>query len=194
MDLSWVKELADQSNELEMTRQEMQRKQKLQEKQISLATSPFVEKLHVLLSAFTEEFNKHTHYGDLKIVASSLIKRTQGVANRNDQELTYPEEFSGFSIRRKDWIFGVKGLKGSVEFVEIPAIGPQVNLEDAGGTLWKKFVAEVDANSSQIVWKRNDEVVDGQKIVATCQEYFKEFIERTNSEIDEKKKSPEMDD
>jgi hypothetical protein len=180
VDFSWVKELAEQANDREAARQERDRRDKEEQRQLAVATAPFVEKLHLLIATCAEEFNKYTRYQNLRISATRILKRNKGVINAEDPELMYNEESTSFCFTRKDWTYGIRGSKGLVEFLELPSTGVGLNLDDVGATPSRKLEASLDNASQQIIWKYQGQVMDGQSIVALCKEYVKEFIERTN--------------
>ncbi|SRR5579875_308196 len=182
MDFSWVKDLAEQSNQKELARRERLRRQSERDKQVALATAPFVEKLHLVVSACAEEFNKFIQFPELRVTAGRVQKRLQRTVNENDPELAYPEEATSFGFSRCDWTYGIRGCRGEVEFIEVPTSGGalSVRLDEVGATPSRKFVAHLDEDGQQIVWKQDGQVMDGQAIMTICRDYFREFIERTN--------------
>ena len=54
MDFSWVRQLAEESNQHELNKQELERRKKEDELMTALATVPFVDKLFMLLQACCE--------------------------------------------------------------------------------------------------------------------------------------------
>lgn len=181
MDFTWVKELADQANKQEHERREKERRDAQMAKQMALATAPFVEKLHQVMSTCSEEFNKHIQYQELKVLATRVQKAVKRTLHPEDPELTYAEESTSFTFSRKDWTYGIRGCKGEVEFIEVPNSGGLgVRLDDVGATPSRKLVAQVDEASQKIVWKQDGQVMDGQAIVSICKDYFREFIDKTN--------------
>jgi hypothetical protein len=184
LDLSWVKALAEQSNRQQEERAAEERRQKEEDRQIALATIPFIEKLHLLLTTCAEEFNKYVQYSNLRVVTTRVQKRTRRTVNAEDSELTYSEEMCSFTFSRADWTYGVRGCKGVVEFLELPtssgAGGLGFRFDEAGATPSHKLVAIVDKPTQQILWMHNERIMDGEAIISLCKEYFKSFIERTN--------------
>jgi hypothetical protein len=182
MDFSWVKDLADEANRVEKDRRDKQRRECERDKQLALATAPFVEKLHLVVSTCAEEFNKYVNYSRGKVLASRIQKRIRRTVNENDQELSYPEEATFFTFNRKDWTFGVRGCAGLVEFIEIPTTGESMSarLDELGATPSRKLEAYLDEATQRVGWKESGKVVDGQEIMTICKNYFKDFIEKTN--------------
>ena len=186
MDFSWVKQLAEQSNMTAELKFQKERADKTQQRQLALATTPFVEKLHRVLETCAEEFNKYIQYQHLRCYAGKLQKRAQGVANANDAQLTYQEESASFQLTRGDWIYGVRGTDGVVEFLELPTTAGStfsIRLEETGVTPSRKLIASLEKETEQIVWLRDGQIMDGQAIVALCRDYFREFIERSNEQF-----------
>jgi len=182
VDLSWVKDLANQANEQEIKRQKDEHQRKADEKQVALATAPFIEKLHVLIQKCAEEFNKYVIYPHLKIVVSRLQKRAVGTLNAGDPELSCPEEKASFMFSRQDWLYAIRGSKGIVEFLELPCPADgasSLNLEQIGVSSSRQLVAAVDTKSQQVIWQYQGRIVGGEDIVNLAQEYLREFIERT---------------
>ncbi len=184
MDLDWLKELAEQSNDAELKRLEQQRIEKLHKRQLALSTTPHMEKIYLVISRFCEEFNRHIHYQPLKIAVSGLHKKVKGTANAHDEELAYAEESCHFSFTRGEWTFGVRGLNGEIEFVETAnaASGMRVSLDEAGSTPTRKLVAYLDNGTKRVVWKRDGLELNNESTIALLREFFVDFIERTNSQ------------
>lgn len=182
MDFSWVKELADRSNQLEGERLARERAEKEEQRQLQLATGPFVEKLHLLIATCGEEFNKFVHYQQLRVVTNRIQKRIKGTINPEDPELSYADEVTSFTFTRGDWTFGVRGARGAVEFVEFPG-GGSFNLDETAVAPSRKMSAVLDSDSGVISWCLDGDTLDGQMIVSICKDYFREFIEKTNPEL-----------
>lgn len=182
VDFSWVKDLAEQANQVETQRREQFRRENERARQLALATAPFVEKLHLVISTCADEFNKYIQSAKGKVAASRVQKRVKRTVNEHDAELAYQEESSFFAFSRKDWVFGIRGCAGVVEFIEMPTSGEplSVRLDEVGATPSHKLEAYVDEATNQIGWKQGATVVDGQAIMSVCRSYFKDFIERTN--------------
>lgn len=182
MDFSWVKQLADNSNRVEQERREKKRRDTEQERQLALATSPFIDKLYLVLSTCVEEFNKHMNFSPGKVAVTRVQKRVKRTVNESDPELSYSEESTFFAFSRKDWTYGIRGCAGHVEFIEMPTTGGPltVRLDEIGATPSRKLVGYLDEEAQQIGWKQDDRVVDGQGIMSICKDYFREFIERTD--------------
>jgi hypothetical protein len=180
VDFSWVKDLADEANKVESERRQKQRRDTECEKQVAMATAPFVEKLHLVISTCAEEFNKYIDNQRGKVLATRVQKRVKRTVNEKDAELSYPEEATYFSFTRKDWTFGIRGCAGHVEFIELPTSEPlSVRIDEVGSSAARTLDAYLDESTQQIGWKEDGHVMDGQAIMSLCREYFKEFIERT---------------
>ena len=184
MDFSWVKDLAEQANVQESERRRIQRLERLKERQLSLATGPFVEKLYLLINACAEEFNKYIAFNHLKVTTTRVVKRTKGTLYPDDPELTYPEETAYFTFSRKDWTYGMRGSDGSIEFIEISITdgksGLGARFDEVGATPSRKLVASIDDANDQVVWQLDGQNLGGQQIVNICTLYFREFIEKSN--------------
>lgn len=185
MDFSWVRQLAEESNQHEQIKQEQERIRQEEERLVALATVPFVEKLYMLIQAFCEEFNKYSIYPDLRISMSKLSKRSK--APYPDDRYIKPDEVAYFTFTRKSWMFGIRGSNGLVEFIEFPvtdgAGSLSLKLDELGAdgvyTLNAKIETE-DGQKKQVVWTYKDEVMDGPKLISLCQHYFGDFVKRTN--------------
>ncbi len=182
MDFSWVKELADQANLVEQQRKEHQHHQMEVEKQLSLATAPFIDKLHMVISACAEEFNKYIQSDGGKVTATRIQKRVKRWALEKDPDLTYAEESTFFTFSRKDWVFGIRGCGGIVEFIELATTGEpmSVRMDEVCTSPVRKLEAYLDPGTQQVGWQENGQVVDGAAIMTVCREFFRQFIERTN--------------
>lgn len=187
MDFSWVRQLAEESNQHELDKLEAERLKLEEERLAALATVPFVEKLFMLLQACCEEFNKHTMFPELRVLMGRIAKKSKG---------PYPEdikvkadEVAYFVFTRKQLMSGIRGINGNVEFVEFPvsdgasALG--MKLDEASAEVKHRLVAKAEITDEagkkrQIVWKYNDEIMDGPKLISLCQFHFSDFIKRTN--------------
>ncbi|MBI4534409.1 MAG: hypothetical protein HY711_10740 [Candidatus Melainabacteria bacterium] len=184
MDLSWIKELAERANEQALVREKQQQRDMEIQHHLAAATGPFVDKLFVMLAACAEEFNKYVRDPDLKVVVARVQKRTKSGSSSHGPEADYSEEISFFSFARKEWTFGVRGSNGLVEFLELPGrsggwmLG--YRMDEAAVSPSHVLAARFDEFSQHIVWLRDSHVMDGRDIIVLCQDYFKEFIERTN--------------
>lgn len=186
VDFSWVKQLADQANQIEIDKQEGIRKKQEEDRLGALATVPFVDKLYMLFQACSEEFNKHSMFPNLRVAVSRLIKKTKG----SYSDLSVPsEEIAYFTFTRRNWMYGIRGINGSVEFCEFPVTEGAANLtmklDELGLEASYQLLAKVqadpqDASKKAVVWTYNDETMDGPKLISLCQHYFSEFITRTN--------------
>lgn len=187
MDFSWVRQLAEESNQHELDKLEKERLKLEEERLAAIATVPFVEKLFMLVQACCEEFNKHTMFPELRVLTGRLTKKSKG---------PYPEdikvkadEVAYFVFTRKQLMCGIRGINGNVEFVEFPVSdGPSalgMKLDEASAEVRYKLVAKAElefeaSKKRQIIWTYNDENMDGPKLISLCQHYFSEFIKRTN--------------
>lgn len=184
MDFSWVRNLADESNQKEVERLNAERRQKAEHRQEAVATTPLVEKLFLLISACSDEFNKYVNYQHLRVTLGRVQKRSHGTANADDPELAYADEASYFTFARNGWTYAIRGHNGVVEFLELPSgTGGSVlnfNIFEAAIAPNRKLVATFDQASKQVVWKDNGQIVDGPKIISICQEYFVDFVQKTN--------------
>lgn len=184
MDLSWIRELAERANEQALVREKEHQHEMEIQHHLAVATAPFVDKLFVMLAACAEEFNKYVKDPDLKVVVARVQKRTKPTSSSESPATNNVEEISFFSFARKEWTFGVRGSKGIVEFLELPGrsggwmLG--YRMDEAAVSPSHVLVAKLDEFSQHIVWLRDEHVMDGRDIIVLCQDYFKEFIERTN--------------
>lgn len=184
VDLSWVRALAEQSNVKEEERAAEQVRQKEEERQVAISTTPFVEKLHLLIATCAEEFNKYIQYHSLRVITTRVQKRSKRTVNPENAALTYDEEIASFTFGRGEWTFGVRGVNGLVEFIELPsklgAGGLDFRFEDAGATPSHKLTAVLDKPTQQILWMYDERIMDGEAIISLCREYFMTFIQTTN--------------
>jgi hypothetical protein len=186
VDFSWVKQLADQANQIEIDKQEGQRKKQEEERLGALATVPFIDKLYMLFQACSEEFNKHSMFPNLRVAVSRLNKKTKG----SYSDLSIPsEEIAYFTFTRRNWMYGIRGINGIVDFCEFPvtegASSLTMKLDELGLEASYQLIAKVqgdpqDVSKKTVVWTYNDEIMDGPKLISLCQHYFSEFITRTN--------------
>ena len=184
MELSWIKQLADDSNQSEAEKQENERRKKEEERLMALATVPFVEKLFKLVQSWCDEFNKYSIYPDLRITVSRLTKKSRG-----PESTAALEEIAYFTFTRKSWMFGVRGINGIIDFVELPvtegAASLSMKLDELGMDSVYKLSAKVepdrnDGQKKQVLWTLKDEVMDGPRLGSLCQHFFTEFVKRTN--------------
>lgn len=186
LDFSWVKQLADQSNQAEMARQEKDRREKEDKKTVAMATVPFVEKLHLVIMGATEEFNKHCMFPHLRVQTARLYKhsRTHEAADATPDEVAY------FAFIRCGYMYGIRGENGSVEFIHMP-VGDSsaltMRLNELGITPLRKMDAVIDYESKKVRWVMDGTPMDGPSIVSLCQKFFIDLIERTNI-VDERDK------
>lgn len=182
MDFSWVKQLADQANQLELERQDEERKRIAREKRLAAATTPFNEKLYMLLNMCCDEFNKHCMFANLRVTITRFQQKTR--MPPGDPQLVVPEEISYFTFTRKTWLYGVRGINGIVEFVQFPvsegAGGLNLKLDELGIDARYTLTAKEDEDSKEVIWTLNEELMDGPKLVSLCQAFFSEFIHATN--------------
>lgn len=184
MDFSWVKQLADQSNQNEITKQEDERRKLEEERLVALATIPFVEKLHLFFRACCEEFNKYCMFPDSRISIGRLEKKGKGQATNSDSREPL-HEVAYFTFCRKSWLYGVRGINGIIDLVQLPvtegAASLSFKLDEIGLDSRYKLEAKVEPPGSKVIsWYYNQEVMDGQKIESLCQHYFSDFINTTN--------------
>lgn len=182
MDFSWVKQLAETTNHLETSRLERDRREKEDRKTVALATCPFVEKLHLVINGATEEFNKHCIYPQLRVQTSKLYRHSRTA----EESTAEPDEVAYFTFYRKGYMYGVRGMNGTVEFVQVP-VGESlssfsIKLHELGVTPSKSMVAEIDPDTRKIRWRMDGQPLDGPAIVSMCQRFFIDFIEQTNIE------------
>lgn len=181
VDFSWVKQLADQTNQQEIDRQEQKKRELEDQVTIAKATCPFVEKLHVVISGAAEEFNKHCMFPKLKVDASRLYKHSKTSSEPGSE----PDEVAYFTFNRLGYMFGIRGVNGLVEFIQIPMgefIGKTVKLHELQTSSTKRLVGEIDPESKRIRWMLDQNPMDGPAIVSLCQKFFIELIETTNAE------------
>ncbi len=182
MDFSWVKQLAEQTNLQETQRLERERKGKEDRKAIALATCPFVEKLHLVISGAADEFNQHCIYPQLRVQTSKLYKHSK----TGEQSTAEPDEVAYFTFFRCGYMYGIRGMNGTVEFVQVPVgegLGTiSIKLHEMGVSPTRTLLAEIDAESRKIRWKADGVTLDGPAIVSMCQRFFIDFIEQTNIE------------
>jgi hypothetical protein len=188
VDFSWVKQLADQSNQHELEKQEQERRKLENERLVALATVPFVEKLFKLLQACCEEFNKYCMYPELRVMMSRGVnKRARGAYDNASSIL---DENAYFSFARRNSMYGIRGTNGIIEFVDdiqVSDAASSINLrlnEMSAGVIYK-LVAKVegdpmDMSKKNVVWTLNDETMDGPMLITLCQHYFSGFIKRTD--------------
>lgn len=186
MELSWIKQLADDSNQAEATKQEDERRKKEEERLVAFATVPFVEKLFKLVQSWCEEFNKYSMYPELRVTVSRLTKKTRGPQFEGTGPL---DEVGYFTFTRKSWMFGIRGINGTVDFCQLPvtegAASLSMKLDELGVDSVYKLVAKVESDKSdvqkkQVLWTLNDEVMDGPRLGLLCQHFFTDFVKRTN--------------
>lgn len=184
MDFSWVRELAEQSIQVEMDRQEKERLRLEERRAVAAATVPFVEKLFMLLNTCAEEYNKHMHYPNLRVTMSRFQKKTKGAPYGSNDPNFVNEEIGYFTFTRRTWMFGVRGINGDIDFVEFPvtegAGALSMKLDELGIDGRYKLKARVDHETKQVIWTMHDQLLDGPKLILLCQEFFSEFITRTN--------------
>jgi len=183
VDFSWVRQLAEQSNQHEIDKQDKERRRIEDERLKAFATVPFVDKMYMLFQACCEEFNKHSMFPELRITVSKITKKSRGVETPNPEEIAY------FTFTRQSWMYGVRGINGVVEFVELPvtegASSLNMKLDELGLDSSIKLVASIegdpmDMRKKQVIWTLRDEIMDGPKLITVCQNYFTEFVKRTN--------------
>jgi hypothetical protein len=182
VDFSWVKQLADQSNEKEQSRLEKDQRQREDQKTAAMATCPFVEKLHVVLSGATEEFNNLCHYPKLRINMSRLYRHSKSAPEPGGE----PDEVSYFSFQRLDYMYGVKGVNGLVEFIRVPVsdtLTVSIKLHELQVPAIHTLQAELDPESNKVRWMHDNQPVDGPAIISLCRKFFVDLIERTNAEL-----------
>ena len=180
MDFSWVRQLADQSNQQELARQERIRKEREDKKTVALATNPFVEKLHLVVNGASEEYNKHCMFGELRITTSKLYKHSK----TGEAPTAEPDEVSYFTFFRKGYMYGIRGVNGVVEFIEVPvgdiSSAMSIRLHEMGVTPSRQLLAELDGDSKKIRWSMGGIPMDGPAIISLCQKFFIELIQQTN--------------
>ncbi|MBY0357639.1 MAG: hypothetical protein K2W82_06525 [Candidatus Obscuribacterales bacterium] len=184
MDFSWVKQLAEQTNQFEISKQEEERRRLEERRLAALATVPFTEKLHVFFRACCEEFNNYCMFPDSRINLGRLEKKGKGQKYSDDLH-EEPMEIAYFTFCRKSWLYGIRGINGIVEFVQLPvtegAGALAFKLDELGLDSRYKLEAKIDSSGNKnVLWRLNEEVMDGSKIEALCQHYFSDFIKATN--------------
>jgi hypothetical protein len=183
MDFSWVKDLAEKDNQKVYDKKEQERVEKQRKQEQSVVTSPLVEKIYLLISTMTDEFNKYVQFGHLKIATTRIQKRQRNAGkSKSDEE---QEEVSSFTFSRCNWLFGVRGHGGIIEFLELPGVeggSMGFKFDEASVAPSYKLVAKHDDTGEQVMWTLDDKVMDGQAIVLLCKDYFRGFIEKTSEQ------------
>ena len=181
MDFSWVKQLADASNQTELSRQDRERREKEEARTLALATCPFVEKLFLVISGATEEFNKHCMFPHLRVQGSKLYKHSK----TGDDPTAEPDEVAYFTFNRLGYMYGIRGMNGEVEFVQVPVgdVTYNVKLHELPISANKRLKAEIEPETKKIRWLLEGYAMDGPAIVSLCQKFFIDLIEQTNAEI-----------
>lgn len=186
MDFSWVKQLADQSNQVELARQEKERREKEDKKIAALATCPFVEKLHLVIAGATEEFNKHCMFPNKRVAPGKLYKHSK----TEESPVAEPDEVAYFGFIRCGYLYGIRGVNGTVEFIQMPvgdSSALQLRLHELGVSPMRQMMAEVDPETRKIRWMMDGAPLDGPAIVSLCQKFFVDLIEKTNVVDDQDK-------
>ena len=183
MDFSWVRQLAENSNQQELARQDKERRDKANKQTLGKATVPFVEKLFVVINGACEEFNKHCMFPELRITVSKLYKHSK----TPPEPTAEPDEVAYFTFARMGYLFGIRGMNGTVEFLQLP-VGDTLNmatvkLHEMPIAANKSLIAELEPETQKIRWLQNGNPVDGAAIVSLCQQFFIDLIEQTNSEL-----------
>jgi hypothetical protein len=180
LDFSWVKQLADQSNQTEMARQEKIRRDKEEKKLAAVATVPFVEKLFVVINGATEEFNKHCVFPHLRVQISRPYKHSR----TDDAATAEPDEIAYFAFTRCGYLYGIRGMNGVVEFIQMP-VGDSsalaLKLHELGVSPMEKMEAQVEGDTKKVRWIHRGAPIDGPAIIALCQKFFVDLIEKTNN-------------
>lgn len=183
MDFSFLKELAEQTNQKELSRQEKLRRDLEEKRQKALATVPFMEKVYTLLNACSEEFNTLCHFPHLRVQMSKLYKRQRS----GDSIETEPDEVAYFTFNRVGYLFGIRGMNGAIEFVEIPitetTTSITLKLDELGVSPSRRWEARIDQTTKGIAWYEDFQALDGARIQSECLAYFGRFLEQTNAEI-----------
>ncbi len=182
MDFSWVKQLADDVNKQELAKQDKKRRDQEAKRVLAAATNPFVEKLYVVINGASEEFNKHCMFSNLRVGVSKLYKHSKTPADPTAE----PDEVAYFTFDRLGYLFGIRGMNGLVEFIELP-VGDTLNvatikLHEMPISANQRLVAELEPESQKIYWLLDGQPVDGAVIVSLCQKFFINLIEQTSSE------------
>lgn len=184
LDLSWIKLLAEETNQSEISRQERLRREEEERKMVAAATAPFVEKMHRLVDTYAQEFNQHCMFPELRITVSKLHKRNKRPASGSAQGYSPIDEVAYFTFTRTNWLFGVKGINGIIEFIELPvtegAASINYRLEEMGLVATKTLVATIDPDTDKPVWSLDGHALDAPAIYSLCEWYFRDFIERTS--------------
>lgn len=179
LDFSWVKQLADQSNQIEIARQDRDRRQKEDKKLTAVATVPFVEKLHVVIMGATDEYNKHCMFPHLRVTTGKLYKHSK----TGEEPTAEPDEVAYFGFVRNGYLYGIRGINGIVEFIQMP-VGDNsalsLKLHELGVTALRTLQAQVDPETRKIRWTMDGAPMDGPGIVTLCQKFFIDLIEKTN--------------
>jgi hypothetical protein len=183
LDFSWVKQLADQSNQVEIARQDKERRDKEDKKTAAMATAPFVEKLFVVISGATEEFNKHCMFPHLRVQIGKFYKHS-----RTDESPTAePDEVAHFGFVRRGFLYGVRGVNGAIEFIQMPvgdSSALNLKLHELGVGATYRMEASVENATKKVRWLMDGAPLDGPAIVSLCQKFFVDLIQRTNVEED----------
>lgn len=183
MDFSWVRQLAEESNQHQQEKNEAARRKREEERMVAIATVPFVEKLFKLIQVCCEEYNKYCVYPDLRvIVCRSITRKAMGVSDLEDSAF--------FSFARRSAMYGIRGASGVIEFVDDVQVSDVNNalnlrLDEMTVAVVYKLVAKVDVDlldtsKKSVIWTLNDEVMDGPKLITLCQHYFTRCIKRTD--------------
>lgn len=188
MDFSWVKQLADQSNKTEMERQEKKRREQEDKKTQAMATGPFVEKLFVVINGATDEFNKHCVFPHLRVQISKPYKHSR----TGEEPTAEPDEIAYFAFIRCGYMYGIRGMNGVVEFIQMP-VGDSsalaLKLHELGLNPLERLEAEIDQDTKKIRWMHRGAPIDGPSIIALCQKFFVNLIETTNNTVEEERPS-----
>lgn len=180
MDFSWVKQLADQANQIEMARQEKDRREKEDKKIAAVATNPFVEKLHLVIMGATEEYNKHCMFPHLRVSTGKLYKHSK----TGESPTAEPDEVAYFGFVRNGYLYGIRGVNGVIDFIQMP-VGDNsalsLKLHELGVTALRTLRAEVDAESRKVRWTMDGAAMDGPAIISLCQKFFIDLIEKTTT-------------
>jgi len=186
VDFSWVKQLADQTNQQEIDRQEQKKREREDRRILALATCPFVEKLHVVISGASEEFNKHCMFANLRVETSKLYKHSKSGADPEGE----PDEVAYFTFMRLGYMYGIRGMNGIVDFIQMPMgefITGSVKLHELGLTPSKQLIADMDPATRKTRWMLDGYPMDGPAIVSLCQKFFIDLIQTTNASHAESK-------
>ena len=128
-------------------------------------------------------------FHDLRVsIGKSISKKTK--AGSYESLDTPLEESAYFAFARRNAMYGIRGINGTVEFVDSIQVSDvssalTMRLDEMSVTVAYKLVAKVesdplDISKRTVVWTMNDEVMDGPKLINLCQHYFREFVKRTN--------------